>query len=134
MTSPNTDILGERTALERMIYDLQYAVDTRKDDGCSGSDSLGPIGLSIEYAGECIKHLESILAKYRMLEKAAEQYKNQTEVSEKDYSRMDASVRMILSARDLMLNVIHLAPHDNAILKAARLILDLAVEELDRND
>lgn len=134
MTSTNTDILGERTALERMIYDLQYTVDTRKDEGCSGLDSLGSIGLSIEYAEELIKHLESILAKYRMLEKAAEKYKNPPNISAGERYRMISSAQMIRSVRELLTNINLYEPAAMAINRGAILILDSAIEELERND
>ena len=134
MTRTNTDILGERTALERMIYDLQYAVDTRLDEGAELTDSLGGIGLSIEVAQERVRYLENILAKYRMLEKAAEQYKNPPNISARDSCRMLSSAQMIRSVRELLANVNLAEPSAMAINRGALIILDSAVEVLERND
>lgn len=134
MTRTNTDILGERTALERMIYDLQYAVDTRLDEGAELTDSLGGIGLSIEVAQERVRYLENILAKYRMLEKAAEQYKNHPNISARARFRMLSSAQMIRSVRELLANVNLAEPSAMAINRGALLILDSAVEVLERND
>lgn len=134
MTRTNTDILGERTALERMIYDLQYAVDTRLDEGAELTDSLGGIGLSIEVAQERVRYLENILAKYKLLEKAAEQYKNPPNISARARFRMLSSAQMIRSVRELLANVNLAEPSAMAINRGALLILDSAVEVLERND
>lgn len=117
-----------------MIYDLQCQIDNRLDCECEPTDGLGDIGLIIEGAQEYVRHLENIHAKYRILELAAEQSKNPPNISEGDRSRMISSARMIRSVRELLTNVILAEPAAVAINRGALLILDSAVEELERND
>lgn len=134
MTSTNTDILGERTALERMIYDLTCQIDSRLDEGGQRLDGLGEIGLTIEGAQERVRYLENILVKYKLLEKAAEQYKNPKKLDPETAWRFISSAKMIRYVREMLQNIRDVTPHESALLKAAMLILDSAIEELERND
>jgi len=140
MTSTNKDILGERTALEETIASYEQQIDIRcdgEDDGsCWDGESLGAFdhGITIGQARTRVALLESILAKYRMLEKAAEQYKNPPNISERARFRMLSSAQMIRSVRELLTNVNLDEQSAMAIKKGALLILDSAIELLEWND
>ena len=140
MESTNTDILGERTALEETIASYEQQIDLRcdeEDDGsCWDGESLGAVdhGITIGQARTRVALLESLLAKYRMLEKAAEQYKNPPNISARDRCRMLSSAQMIRSVRELLTNINLYEPAAMAINRGALLILDSAVEVLERND
>lgn len=134
MTGTNTDILGERSALEKTIDALQQQIDVSGDD--ADEDMLCDVdhGITIAQARERVACLNNILAKYRLLEKAAEQFKNPPKISANDRRRMISSAQMIRSVREILTNVTLAEPSAIAINRGALLILDSAVEELERID
>ena len=140
MTGTNKDILGERTALEETIASYEQQIDIRcdgEDDGsCWDGDPLGEVdhGITIGQARTRVALLGNILSKYMMLEKVAEKYKNPPNISARDRCRMISSANMIRSVRELLANVNLAEPSAMAINRGALLILDSAVEVLERND